>query len=183
MRHDRLPSFPPSLPPSLPVLAPRHRSSLIKSAISNEGRSWSRKETASVWNRGFYEFSASRWSVSSVPFSLLPFGRECGNTVVETQWLNRDQAVRPSTIFKYLPSPRFVRSNYSSNRAPFSDNNYIGAIVVVFSEFFYIVSASKLFTFENVCNDISWIFKIWSKSVPIIPAIAHPSRIIIISAR
>ena len=153
--------------------------------------------------------------MSSVPFSLLPFGRECGNTVVETQWLNRDQAVRPSTIFKYLPSPRFVRSNYSSNRAPFSDNNYIGAIVVVFSEFFYIVSLflflflspsylrlkmfqryfvnlqdlanvrsnylsnrapfsdsnyidaivfseffyivspSKLFTFENVCNDIS----------------------------
>ena len=38
-----------------------------------------------------------------------------------------------------------VCSNYSSNRASFSNNNYIGAIV--FSKFFYIVflSPSKLF--------------------------------------
>ena len=47
-----------------------------------------------------------------------------------------------------------VRSNYFSNPASFSDNNYI-AIVVIFSEFFYIVSASKLFTFENAFDDIS----------------------------
>lgn len=50
-----------------------------------------------------------------------------------------------------------VCSNYSSNRASFSNNNYIGAIV--FSKFFYIVFLSPSKLFKTFLKTFSTIFR------------------------